>query len=134
MIRSKIIENKGDFLGQKAYLMLQYEGQDAQKDPWLDAALFSFYKMKQNSKLIIIEMQLIGIINEGTGATFRYPVQYTAQEVMCLNSLTHKQFFDKYAQDEKFLEERYKCMRKVIEYYQKDIDMYRERAKIMANN
>ena len=71
----------------------QYEEQNVEIDPWLDGITINFHKWKRNSQMIILEMQLIGMMNEQTQRTYRYPISYTAQVVIKLDGLTHKEFF-----------------------------------------
>lgn len=58
----------------------------------------------------------------------------TAQVVIKLDGLTHKEFFDKYNQDMVFLENYTECLQAVIEENKKDVEECRKMARIMANN
>ena len=134
-IRGKLLKDKGECVGNSGVFIKHYDGQNEQVDPWLDGVLINFYKWLRNSKLIIMELQLYGIWNDMTKLAFKYPVPYTVQVVLPLNGLTHKAFFEKYSQDEKFLDKyMIDCLQPIIEENKEDIEEYRRRAKLMANN
>lgn len=133
-VRANLLKDKGEKVGMCAFLARQYEEQNVEIDPWLDGITINFHKWKRNSQMIILEMQLIGMMNEQTQRTYRYPIPYTAQVVIKLDGLTHKEFFDKYNQDMVFLENYTECLQSVIEENKKDVEECRKMARIMTNN
>lgn len=134
-IRGTLLKDKGENVGSTGVFIKHYDGQNESVDPWLDAVFINFYKWLRNSKFIIMEMQLFGVWNDVTKSSFKYPIPYTVQVVFPLDGLTHKEFFEKHSQDEKFFDKHFiDCLQPIIEENKEDIEEYRRRAKIMANN
>ena len=133
-LKSEFLKDKGEKVGASAFLAKQYDTQDLEVDPWLDAVSITFYKWLKNPRFIIVEFQLVAVWNDKTKATFRYPEQYIAQFDFPLNGLTHKAFFEKYNQDLTFIEKYSKQLQVIVDENKEEIDQYRQTAKMMANN
>ena len=133
-IKGKLIKDKGENVGQCGFFITQYENQDMSTDPWLDGVIVNFYKWLRDSRFIIVEMQLYGVWNDQTKATFKYPDNYITQVVFPLNGLTHKEFYEKYKNDLAFMDKNMKFLASDIEPYKDDIENYRQNAKIISNN
>ena len=128
-VKGELLKDKGKLVGYRVFLAQQYEDQNIKINPWLDAVLINYYKWLRNPKFIIMEMVLSSIYNDITGSRFEYPVPCIAQVVIPLNGLSHKEFFDKYSEDENFLAKYSKLLEQVIELKKEDIEKFRNKVQ-----